>query len=239
MSIVQEVTVREWDEMERRVEDTSLIGRHRRVFLRHLCRSGREYLQCGLPVESVHCFHRVGAELEKAAAAKATVRGGFSERQGIEGFSSLLERTGKNVEAMLESRKGRFRDADFKSLKSELESSLQQETSGAWRALRQCRVRLHQRLLQVHRARVSWKGRSTRTRVESSLFGPYNDRHNLESVLELLARHDPLWVEDWKAHHKELLILEALFPKDEAAKSKTTNKNKNKSESGNNGLRLQ
>lgn len=85
-------------------------------------------------------------------------------------------------------------------------------------ALQELRRRLYGRILKTQKADMSRRsgGRALALVPAREEFpgpvGPYNDRHNLEGVLNLLVQADPAWVEEFLDLYRKLAGLKGLLP---------------------------
>lgn len=91
-----------------------------------------------------------------------------------------------------------------------LDTGTSQDT--AWMEFRR---RLYRRILQSQKAALSFgKGlprKESIGTVSGRTVGPYNDRHNLEGLLDFIAGMEPAWVEEFTAHYRDLSRLRDRF----------------------------
>lgn len=91
--------------------------------------------------------------------------------------------------------------------------------SRADNAILELRRRLYGRILKTQKAEMSRRpgGRALALVPVHEAFpgrpvGPYNDRHNLEGVINLLAQADPAWVEEFLELYRKLAGLKGMIP---------------------------
>jgi hypothetical protein len=78
-------------------------------------------------------------------------------------------------------------------------------------AVKQVRSQMYDSVYRYKKALTNKEDMSEALQALPDETGFYNSLYNLNSVLEYIGKVDPLWVEDFKAHYRELQQLEAMF----------------------------
>jgi len=97
-------------------------------------------------------------------------------------------------------------DGDRRALKSKL---LKEEVDVL---LKQTRNQIYDKTIRYKRTAINGKKPESGKKLRPPEgTGFYNTLFNLKSMLELIRSTDPFWVEDLKAHYRDVQRLEAIF----------------------------
>lgn len=209
---------------------------YRKAYLSRLLRSGLDHLRNGNVRTAEYCLGKVESELESALSAAADLSASVpspgpeadtSPRHALERLRARWrEERVRRTEAVLDRHGPRLSSLERKAYRDRLAGLSRPPAPGsvpgadarADSGLQDLRRRLYGRILKTQKsalARRRGAGGSALARVHETHpgpIGPYNDLHNLEGVLDMLAQADPAWVEEFLELYRNLSGLKGLIP---------------------------
>jgi hypothetical protein len=200
-----------------------------KTYLARLLASGIGFAVSGDGRAAAYCFDKVEQGLEAAVSVSAAAAAEAPKPQD-EPLARLRQRwrgeAVRSAEAVLAKHGRRLAPLELKSFRDRLEkakafSEGPGSEAGSERALPDLRRRLYARVLKSQKAGIT--GRSQRGGFGRGLLselsaepsfagpvGPYNDRFNLQGLLEAVAGADPAWVEEFLDLYRDLAGLKGL-----------------------------
>lgn len=205
-------------EAEAKVEDLAgkLAGyggpAYRKAYLARLLDSARDFSRAGDAKAAAYCFEKVEAGLAEASAVASVA----AETRPEKPFDRVRLRwqgeAVRSVEAVLERHGDRLSTLEKKSFRDRIDRVKASERGDA--TLPDLRRRLYTRVLKAQKSGFIGRRRSLISELTLASFegpvGPYNDRLNMQGLLDTVAAADAAWVEEFLDLYRDLAGLRGL-----------------------------
>ncbi|MFC1584779.1 hypothetical protein ACFL5V_04460 [Fibrobacterota bacterium] len=220
-----------WDELDKQLHAALRMNRFRRKYFSSLIGFGREFDMCGRKKAAELLHEKIQKELQVQSFSEKE-----SENRKEFNFQKVSEKIEQDeleeLKAFYENQKGIFPENEKTILERELKQlqegmslsgasgpDIQPTASPSDLSAGEVGSRVRKSRDRIYDRAVRYK-KAAHRKKEIKFYGDlrpsegtgiYNSLFNLNSMMGIIYESDPFWVEDLKAHYRELQRLKALF----------------------------
>lgn len=218
-----------WSNLARDLEALGFLRKPERTYLGSLIDSGKELEICGRNKAADRVFSKVQGALQIHASASKRREKKHSFRleevakklRQTE-YQDLIEFFNRHKRLFPPGERDYFKEKldDLKEEPGRYEKRRKSKGAYAMTGFLQKRVASTTKQVRgqlydsVYRYQIALAGRSIISGAPEALpdeTGFYNTLYNLNDVMEYIGKIDPLWIEDFKTHYRDLQRLQAMF----------------------------
>jgi hypothetical protein len=185
-----------------------------KAYLSRLLESGDGFARAGDARAAAYCFDKVEAGLKDAPASPADSAAAPVEDKPLDRLRLRWQGEAvRSAETVLERHGGRLSSLEKKSFRDRIEKAKTSERPEI--TLPDLRRRLYTRVLRAQKSGLAGRRRGMLSDAMAATFegpvGPYNDRLNMQGLLDTVGAADAAWVEEFLDLYRDLAGLRGLL----------------------------